>query len=128
MIPVLVAILALVSAIITTLGAIAIAKINTSVKAGRAETQAVHDEIRTNDGKRAGDYIEATAKELVAVRLAASTAEGVAMALAHRIADQKLRLDTMEVDVKTVGHLLGQHIADTAGHRTYGVDESKESA
>jgi hypothetical protein len=39
--------------------------------ANRRAIRQVHHEVRTNDGKRAGDYIEATAKELAATRMEA---------------------------------------------------------
>jgi hypothetical protein len=38
----------------------------------RRAIRKVHHEVRTNDGKRAGDYIEATAKELAATRIEAT--------------------------------------------------------
>jgi len=38
----------------------------------RRAVKKVHAEVKTNDGKRAGDYIEATAKELAATRIEAT--------------------------------------------------------
>lgn len=40
--------------------------------ANRHSIRRVHQEVRTNDGKRAGDYIEATAKELATTRMEAT--------------------------------------------------------
>jgi hypothetical protein len=38
----------------------------------RRAIRKVHNEVKTNDGKRAGDYIEATARELATTRLEAT--------------------------------------------------------
>ena len=118
---VLVAVLGLVGVVVTTIGTIAIAKINASVKAGRAETQAVHEEIKTNDGRRAGDYIEATAKRMVGLEIQASSNEGVARELAKRVAEQSLVIDDLDRTIKRLGSLLGGHLIDATAHGHYGI-------
>lgn len=48
----------------------------------RRRVEALHQEVRTNDGKRAGDYIEETAKEVARASVAAMLAKTVAEAAA----------------------------------------------
>lgn len=46
------------AALITTLGAVAVALITRSNRKTRRAVEDVHAEVRTNNGKRAGEYIE----------------------------------------------------------------------